>query len=77
VTQTLATDDISRRLDRIIELLEDVFILQGSMAKMKRQELRRVVGLDMKRVNRISKHIKASMDDHDTNSRPRKAGKLE
>jgi hypothetical protein len=54
---------ISRRLDRIIQLLEDLFILQGSLAQMKRKELRTVVGLDMKRVNRISKHVKVPIDE--------------
>lgn len=51
-------DVTTRKLDRIIQLLEDIFILQASVANMKRQEgLRSVVGLDMKRVNRISKHL--------------------
>ena len=54
------------RLDRMIQLLEDLFILQGSVAQMKRKELRTLVGLDMKRVNRISKHIKVPMDDSAT-----------
>jgi hypothetical protein len=54
------------RLDRMIQLLEDLFILQGSVAQMKRKELRTVVGLDMKRVNRISKHVKVPMDDPPT-----------
>jgi len=48
---------VADKLDRIIQLLEDIFILQASAAKMKRQELRSVVGLDIKRVNRISKHL--------------------
>jgi len=38
-------------------LLEDIFILEASKANIKRQELRSVVGLDIKRVNRISKHV--------------------
>jgi len=56
------------RLDRMIQLLEDLFILQGSVAQMKRKELRTVVGLDMKRVNRISKHVKVPMDDSPTSA---------
>jgi hypothetical protein len=55
--KTSEQDAVTRKLDRIIQLLEDMFILQASSAKMKRQELRSVVGLDMKRVNRISKHL--------------------
>ncbi len=55
--KTSNLDHTTRKLDRIIQVLEDIFILQASSAKMKRQELRRVVGLDIKRVNRISKHL--------------------
>jgi hypothetical protein len=58
------TDVVAQRLDRVIEILEDLFILQGSVARMKRHELRGVVGLDIKRVNRISKHIKPPLDGH-------------
>lgn len=59
------TDLIAQRLDRVIEILEDLFISQGSVARMKRQELRGVVGLGMKRINRISKHIKLPLDEHE------------
>ena len=55
--KTSEPDPVTRKLDRIIQLLEDIFILQASAANMNRQELRSVVGLDMKRVNRISKHL--------------------
>jgi hypothetical protein len=57
--KTSEQDITTRKLDRIIQLLEDIFILQASTANMKRQELRSVLGLDMKRVNRISKHLGA------------------
>lgn len=57
--KTSEQDITARKLDRIIQLLEDIFILQASTANMKRQELRSVLGLDMKRVNRISKHLGA------------------
>lgn len=68
------TDVVAQRLDRVIEILEDLFILQGSVARMKRKELRGVVGLDMKRVNRISKHIKLPLDEQEL-MRERKKGK--
>jgi hypothetical protein len=68
-------EDTTERLDRIIELLEDLFILQASIARMKRQELRGVVGLDMKRVNRISKHLKPlSEEDTEGAARPVPSG---
>lgn len=60
--ETLDAERTAEKLDRIIELLEDLFILQASSARMKRQELRAVVGLDMKRVNKISKHIKPLLE---------------
>ncbi|HLY62563.1 MAG TPA: hypothetical protein VKV95_17615 [Terriglobia bacterium] len=50
-------DSVGRKLDKIVQLLEDIFILQASSVNMKRQELRKVLGVDMKRVNRISKHL--------------------
>jgi hypothetical protein len=50
---------ISVQLARIIEVLEDIFILQASIVQMNRKKLRAVVGIDMKRVNRISKYIKS------------------
>lgn len=55
-------ENTTEKLDRIIELLEDLFILQASIARMKRQELRSVVGLDMKRVNRISKLLRPLLE---------------
>ena len=58
--KTSEQDLLHTKLDRIIQLLENLFILQASTAKMKRQELRSVVGLDIKRVNRISKHLGSS-----------------
>ncbi len=57
------TEAISRQLNRIIQILEDIFILQASIAQMNRKKLRAVVGIDMKRVNRISKHIKQPVDE--------------
>jgi hypothetical protein len=57
---------ISRQLDRMTQVLEDIFILQASIAQMNRKKLRAVVGLDMKRVNRISKHIKLLTDARGT-----------
>jgi hypothetical protein len=57
---------ISGQLDRIIQILEDIFILQASITQMNRKKLRAVVGLDMQRVSRISKHIKSRVNSGDT-----------
>jgi hypothetical protein len=56
------TEAICRRLNRMIQVLENIFILQASIAQMNRKKLRAVVGIDMKRINRISKHIKPPVD---------------
>lgn len=54
-----ARDDyeMSAKLDTIIRLLEDLFILEASKANMRREELRRIARVDMNRVSRISKHL--------------------
>jgi hypothetical protein len=62
MSQSPEAEAISMQLNRMIEILEDIFILQASIAQMNRKKLRAVVGIDMKRVNRISKHIKPSVD---------------
>jgi hypothetical protein len=51
------------KVDSITQLLEDIFILQASMANMKRNELRAVVALGTKRVNRISRHLGVAAQD--------------
>jgi len=61
--KTPEQDIVADKLDRIIQLLEDIFILQASAARMKRQELRRVLGVGIGRVNRISKHLGAVAQD--------------
>lgn len=66
MTKSPEMQAISERLDRVIQILEDTFILQASMAQMNRKKLRAVVGIDMQRVSRISKHIKAPVDSKGT-----------
>jgi hypothetical protein len=44
--KTSEQDITTRKLDRTIQLPEDIFILQASVADMKRQELRSLVGLE-------------------------------
>jgi len=60
--EVTGAEAISKQLDRMIQILEDIFILQASVARMNRKKLRAVIGKDMKRVNRISKHIKPAAD---------------
>lgn len=55
---------ISGQLGRIIELLESIFILDASITQMNRKKLRAVVGVDMQRVSRISKHVKPPVGEN-------------
>jgi len=54
---------VLEKLDTVIRLLQDLFILEAAKGKMKQQEIRKVVGLDIVRVNRIAKHLKAGGED--------------
>jgi hypothetical protein len=49
---------ILKRLDSITLLLENLFILEASKAKINKQEIRKILGIAMERVNQISKFIK-------------------
>jgi hypothetical protein len=51
---------MEQKLDRVIELLEDTFILRAVVADMNREELRKIVKVDKKRINKISKHVAIS-----------------
>ncbi len=48
---------VLRRIDSMIELLEDLFILEAARAGMKQQEIRKLLGVSIVRVNRIAKHV--------------------
>ena len=50
-------DPLQDKLDRIIDLLEDLLVVQGRRAGLGREDLRKVVKIDAKRVSRITKHI--------------------
>lgn len=51
-------EPVQERLDRIIDLLEDLLVVQGRNAGLGREDLRKIVKIDAKRVSRITKHIK-------------------
>jgi hypothetical protein len=54
----LSTEQVMiQRLDRIIELLEDLFILHATTAGIKSAELRKIRGVAMGRVTRITKQL--------------------
>lgn len=49
---------ILERLDAIAEVLQNIFILEALDAKMPVEKIRKILGIDKKRINRISKHVK-------------------
>ncbi len=70
MTKSPEVQATSGQLDRIVQILEDIFILQASIAQMNRKKLRAVVGIEMRRVSRISKHIKPPVDSGGTEATP-------
>ena len=55
--QNQNTEKIIKRLDAILESLKDLFILEAVKVNMPKEEIRKILKIDKKRVNRISKHI--------------------
>lgn len=51
-------DDNASRLDEIVRLLKDLLILQGLKSKMSLDEIRDLVQVDKRRVNKISKIVR-------------------
>lgn len=49
---------ILAKLDVVAELLENLLILQGGIAGIKKQELRKIAGVGMNRVTKIARFIK-------------------
>jgi hypothetical protein len=50
-------EDISARLDRIIRLVEDLIILQGTGMGLSNGAIREILGVRMERVSRISRKL--------------------
>jgi len=48
-------NEIIERLDKVILLLQDLFILEGVKMNMNKEGLRKILEIDKKRINRISK----------------------
>lgn len=51
-------DKILAGLERVITLLEDLFILEASRLGMKKEPLRQILRIDKRRIGRIAKHVK-------------------
>ena len=52
-------DQVISRLDEVLDVLQNLFILEASKAKIPSAEIRNILKIDKKRVGHISKHIKA------------------
>ena len=50
-------DKIIDKLDEVLEVLQNLFILEAVKGKMPVEEIRKVLRIDKKRIGRISKHI--------------------
>lgn len=50
----------AKKLDTIIELLEDLIIVQAMRAHASNGDIRKFLGVDMNRVTKISKMIKGA-----------------
>jgi len=45
------------KINEILELLQNLFILEAVKAKMPSEEIRKTLRIDKKRINAISKHV--------------------
>jgi hypothetical protein len=50
-------EKILARLDRVITLLEDLFILEAARIGMNKEPLREILRIDKRRIGRIAKHV--------------------
>jgi hypothetical protein len=45
-------------IEKLKEVIENLFILEASRARIPKDEIRKILGIDKNRIGRISKHIK-------------------
>jgi hypothetical protein len=50
-------DKLNEKMDMIIHILQDLFILESVKIGMNKEELRKILGIDKKRIGRISKNV--------------------
>ena len=50
-------EKIMAKLDRVITLLEDLFILEAARIGMNKEPLREILRIDKRRIGRIAKHV--------------------
>jgi hypothetical protein len=57
MTEKTAKDNLGEKLDVVIRLIQDLFILEATRAGIQQEEIRKVLGVRKTRVSSISKHI--------------------
>jgi len=50
-------DKLLLKLDRLITLLEDIFILEAARIGVNKESLREILRIDKRRIGRIAKHV--------------------
>ncbi len=65
-------EKILAKLDHMVTLLEDMFILVASHTGMNKAPLREILRIDKRRIGRIAKHVKSNQE---SSLGPRKAGR--
>lgn len=55
--QKLATDPVGQKLDAILIVLQNLFILEATKAGMKRDDLRSILSVDNNRISLVTKHL--------------------
>lgn len=53
------------KLNECVDILKNILILQGGVAGIKKQELRKIAGVGMNQVTKITKHIKQPKTPHE------------
>jgi len=51
-------DPVADKLDNVLPILQDLFILEGLRAGMTVGDIRKILHIDKQRVTNISKHVK-------------------
>ncbi len=58
-SETTSEEKTQAKLDSILEVLQNIFILEAVKAHVPVEEVRTILHIDKKRIGVISKHIKA------------------
>jgi hypothetical protein len=59
-------EKILAKLDRVITLLEDLFILEAAHIGVNKAPLREILRIDKRRIGRIAKHVQSDQDGKST-----------